>query len=128
MSYYLLLAFDEVTNCFFSHRGQEKKITMRLLEKSSYYLRQDEEIILVLKEDWIDVNESIGGLFKLDGTMIEEIPYPGISHGKFAINGLVEGDNNYFKFIVEPYSNSNSYFLNYYFMAKSFERVGNIVR
>lgn len=128
MSDYLLLVFDHVDNFFVSHRGLEKEVTMSPLDNFSYYLSTHENILVVLKEGWIGSDESIGGLFNLDGTLISEIPHPGLIYGKFAINGLVSGVKSCFKFIVEPYGNGSSYFLKYNFADQSFESAGNSVR
>lgn len=125
---YLVLAYDEQQSCFVSRAGPEKNVLLKPKKNSSYYLPTNKEFVVRLIDGWIAKEKCIGDVLSTTGELLSVIPNPGSEYGEFAINGLTAGNGAGFKLVIEPYGNSNNYFLYYNIKNKTFENVGNIVR
>jgi len=125
---YLLISYDPLKKAFYSHKGKESDVTLTPQTNCAYYLSGDRKFVVKLSKGWLEEDVEIGEIFDKKGKHIANIPHPGKMHGKISINGIVSGDSTGFKFVVEPYDNSNSYYLRFDFSNNQFEGAGNTVR
>jgi hypothetical protein len=126
MSY--LIAYDSNESSFISKDGIESMITLTPEVGCDYYLVEKESFVVKLINGWIPEDGCLGELVTNCGEIISQIPHPGTLHGKLRIAGMVEGDSEGLKFIIESFKNSSNYFLYYKISNKLFTGAGNTVR
>jgi hypothetical protein len=127
MSYYSI-GFDTRKSAFVSLKGDEETVTFTPEEGCKYYVADDSNIVVKLICGWISATNIIGEVLSKQGELVTKIPHPGKKHGDISTNGIVSGDSKGFKLVIEPYDNSNSYFLYFNLSNGEFSGAGNAVR
>ena len=123
-----VITFDKEKSAFVSFIGVEEGVAFRPEKKCDYYFVEDGCFIVKLNHHWISETELVGEILSKTGEIKAEIPHPGKQHGKISTSGLVSGDSKQLKLVIEPYGNSNSYFLIFDLSSGEFRGAGNTVR
>ena len=125
---YSLISYHPKEKRFYSYKGEVNGVSFIPQDDFSYYVPSDLKFVIKIKKGWLDESEGMGEIIDTKGKMIEILPRPSSKHGKFRVNGIVSGDSASFKFIVEPFDNSRSYFLWYDVVSGKFSSAGNIAK
>lgn len=121
------LAYSSEKRAIVSRRGIEN-LNFELSPNHSYYLSLDRDIVIQLRDGWIEPGESLGKLLNFSGEEIAVIPYPGLQHGKFCLRGIAAGDESGFKLVIYPYGNGSDYYLWFDFDTYLYQPAGLQVR
>ena len=125
---YMILGYDSSQACFKSRDGLEYNVCIKPEAGYSYYLSGDRKRVIKLLDGWISKAVDIGHVLTLSGSEIGVIPHPGVKHSQFAIGGITKASSEDFCLIIEPFDNSDSYFIKFDLQTKTFSEAGNTVR
>lgn len=125
---YMILGYDPSQSCFKSRNGIESNIYIKPELGYSYYLSDDRTRVLKLLDGWVNKLIDIGKILTPSGTELGVIPHPGKKHKQFSIGGVTKASSEGFCLIIEPFDNSDPYFIKFDFKTRAFCDAGNIVR
>ena len=125
---YMILGYDSSQACFKSRDGVESNVRIKPELGYSYYLSDDRTHVLKLLDGWVNKLVDIGKVLTPSGSEVGVIPHPGKQHKQFSIGGVTKANSEGFCLIIEPFDNSDSYFIKFDLQARTFSEAGNTVR